>query len=220
MSDVDQDALDAVYERIQRYRPFKHLRADGNRFVPGEGGTPKVFILGEAPGGREAEMLRPFVGPSGQILRMLMHRAELYTWWHGKSTGARVIPGCKEGTPPNVWLTNVLKYRPAGNRTPNAAEIELSRPFIRAEYFAVGAPKVIVPVGAVAMWTCMPTMRQPITMCAGSRFTTSVRDTKPRHRVAVIPMLHPSFLMRGGDAAIDRAVEDWSALGQWVRTYA
>jgi DNA polymerase len=211
---IDHDALDVVYENIQRHKAFRHLREDGNRFVPGEGDTPKVFILGEAPGAREAEQLRPFVGPSGKLLRLLMHKAGLYTYWHGKLTGAQVIPNCREGLPPNVWLTNVLKYRPAGNRTPDALEIRLSRPFVRAEYYAVGAPRVIVPVGAPAMRTVMADLKQPITMCAGSRFYSRVRGTD--HNVMVVPMLHPSFLLRAGDSAIERAIVEWSQLGSWV----
>ncbi len=219
------DRLDDVYAAIERDKAFAHFRADGNRFVRGEGDTsrPRVMIIGEAPGAQEAIQLRPFVGDSGKVLRTFMRNAGLFSTWHGKLTGMPVPAFCAESSPPNCWLTNVIKYRPPKNRTPTLAEIDSARPYLCDEWLAVGAPRIIIPVGAVALRAIMPRTRMSITFAAGKRFDVSINPSVTGvlspYRVTVAPMLHPQFLLHGGKSALSKANEDWIDFGNWTDGY-
>src|SRR4051812_21345254 len=93
--------------------------------VLGEG-NPKadIVFIGEAPGQREDEMGRPFVGPAGQFLDELLNSI-----------------GLKRE---DVYITNVVKYRPPQNRDPTPVEKEQCMPWLMLE-LALIKPKIIVP---------------------------------------------------------------------------
>ncbi len=147
---MSEDLLD-LWDDIRKDPRFRHLRTEGIRLVPGTGSErPLAMVVGEAPGANENARGIPFCGASGQVLHQLMALAGLRANWYGKLTGARVIPGCAEGIPPNVWLTNAIKFRPPGNRTPTIGELLAAQPYLRREWTAVGRPRLIVAVGSAA----------------------------------------------------------------------
>ncbi len=98
--------------------------------VPGEGpADARLLIVGEAPGRDEDASGRPFVGRAGRILEHALEAA---------------------GVPrPSTFITNVVKCRPPGNRTPKADEVDACRPYLLAQIAAV-APNVIVTLGTTA----------------------------------------------------------------------
>ncbi len=97
--------------------------------VPGEGSaTAKIVFIGEAPGRKEAETGRPFIGRSGTLLRSLIQNA-----------------GLTEG---EVFITSPVKYLPI-YRTPKPADIAHGKIHLDAQ-LAVIAPKIVVLLGAVA----------------------------------------------------------------------
>ena len=106
------------------------LHAGRTQAVPGEGplGAP-VLLVGEAPGRDEDASGRPFVGRAGRILDRALDAAGL--------------------SRRSVFITNVVKCRPPGNRTPKAGEVEACRPYLLEQVAAV-APKVIVTLGTTA----------------------------------------------------------------------
>jgi uracil-DNA glycosylase family 4 len=89
----------------------------------------RVVLIGEAPGKNEDLKGEPFVGAAGQLLNELLARA-----------------GLARG---DVYIANVLKCRPPGNRNPEAAEIETCTPFLR-EQIRVIDPEVLVTLGNFA----------------------------------------------------------------------
>jgi len=100
--------------------------------VPGEGPIPTdVFILGEAPGGKEDRLGRPFVGPSGVILAELLEAAGL--------------------TRNDVYITSCVKCRPPGNRTPHARELNTCQENWLDRQIPLADPKIIVLLGKVAI---------------------------------------------------------------------
>lgn len=100
-------------------------------FVPGEGGADaRVVIVGEAPGAREDKTGRPFVGNAGRLLDELLGEAGI----------------ARE----DVFITNVVKARPPGNRDPKAAEVAHHRPWLEAQ-LAIIEPELIVPLGRHAL---------------------------------------------------------------------
>jgi len=99
--------------------------------VPGEGpGTARVVVVGEAPGAREDATGRPFVGSAGRLLDALLAEAGLE----------------REA----VFITNVVKARPPGNRDPRADEVAHHRPWLEAQLEVI-EPELVVPLGRHAL---------------------------------------------------------------------
>ena len=99
--------------------------------VPGEGNPlAEVMIVGEAPGAREDEQGRPFVGRAGKLLDELLGEAGLER--------------------EQVYITNVVKARPPGNRDPRADEVAHCMPWLETQLALIG-PRLVVPLGRHAL---------------------------------------------------------------------
>jgi uracil-DNA glycosylase len=151
--------------------------ADGNPRAP-------VMIIGEAPGAEEDRLGRPFVGRSGQLLDRML-----------------AAIGLDRG---GVLITNVIYWRPPGNRTPTAAEIAACLPFVLRHVALVG-PQVLLLCGATAAGALLP-VREGITRLRGRWFELAVPGLD--RPVPVLPTYHPSFLLR----APERKREAWRDL--------
>jgi DNA polymerase len=124
--------LDSIAADIRGHLPcgFEPCETCTN-FVPGEGPAPAdVMIVGEAPGASEDKQGRPFVGRAGRLLDELLEAA-------GLSREA-------------VFITNVLKARPPGNRDPRADEVRHSMPWLEAQ-LALVRPRLLIPLGRHAL---------------------------------------------------------------------
>lgn len=121
-------------------RPLADLRAAGaNPLVPGHGAMrPRYAFIGEAPGAAEARMRKPFQGPSGKLLNELLASIGLER--------------------DEVYVTNVVKYRPRNNRDPLPSEKRVSLPYLRRELELV-APMYLVTLGRHALEVLEPTLR-------------------------------------------------------------
>lgn len=207
VAEINYEALERIRDRAMRYR--EEFPTLGEIFVPGEGegGAPIAFILGEAPGAQEVMARRPFVGPAGRALRDLMASAGLRTQNHDLAVRGKFIP-----VPANCWLTNTVKFRPPGNRTPTEKEIKLARKMIRDEWLAVGCPPVVIPVGGVAL-EAMTGKKLSILKVSGK---PEVRNSHIEGvQVTMWPMVHPSYGLR--NKAMRPILEkDWVKLGGWL----
>jgi DNA polymerase len=104
--------------------------------VFGEGDiNSEVVFIGEAPGQKEDELIRPFVGRSGMLLNKML---DLIGWSRG-----------------NVYITNIVKRRPPENRDPSPEEIELYSPYL-ARQLELLNPLIIVPLGRFSMNYFLP----------------------------------------------------------------
>jgi DNA polymerase len=144
------------------------LGATRKRFVFGSGNPEaQVMFVGEAPGADEDEQGLPFVGRAGQLL-------------------TKVIESTKTWKRDEVFIANVLKCRPPGNRTPLPVEVERCRPYLE-EQVRVIRPKVILALGAVAAQALL-------------RTTVSVGKLRGQwHEFQGIPLrvtYHPAALLR------------------------
>jgi len=108
------------------------LHRSRQKAVPGEGPThAEIMFIGEGPGAREDQQGRPFVGASGKFLDQLLEQAGV--------------------TRADVWITNVVKCRPPGNRDPLPDEIEIcTSNYIRHQIEIVN-PSIIVTLGRFSM---------------------------------------------------------------------
>lgn len=137
--------------------------ADGNPEAP-------LMILGEAPGADEDASGKPFVGRAGQLLDRMLAAIGL------DRTG--------------VYITNVLPWRPPGNRTPTSLEVAACLPFTQRQIELV-APRWLVTVGAAATHTLTGTT-DGIMRLRGKWLQV---DIGAQH-IPTLPMLHPAYLLR------------------------
>lgn len=187
-------------------------RLSTSRYVSGEGDNPRAMIIGEAPGAEEDVAGRPFVGKSGIVLRQLMEFADLYATDTYLGYADDDIGHSGDVTQEaNCWLTNVCKFRPPRNGTPTDTEIKAFRPLLRQEWRAVGRPKLIIPVGAVALQAVM------------GKSISILKSAGKCHRYKdfyIWPMVHPSWGIRSGNAQLQELLEqDWINLGEWRRKW-
>ncbi len=151
--------------------------------VPGEGSPEAdVMVVGEAPGASEDKEGRPFVGRAGKLLDELLAEA-----------------GLERG---DVYITNVLKARPPGNRDPKAGEVAHHMPWLEAE-LALIRPHLVVPLGrhALAHFT------------DGAKISeVHGREMDERGR-SLFPMYHPAAALRG-QGLRETLFEDARALKQ------
>lgn len=124
--------LDAIADEIRGHVPcgFDICEQAAN-LVPGEGAPDAaVVFVGEAPGASEDRQGRPFVGSAGRLLDTLLAGADL-----------------DRG---DIFITNVVKARPPGNRDPKADEVEHHLPWLQAQLQIID-PQLIVPLGRHAL---------------------------------------------------------------------
>jgi uracil-DNA glycosylase len=135
-------------------------------------GNPKAALVfvGEAPGGDEDREGRPFVGRAGQLLTKIITAMGL--------------------SREDVYICNILKCRPPGNRNPEPAEIAVCEPFLIMQLQAI-APKIICALGTFAAKTLLK-KDVPITTLRG-RFHTY-------EGIKVMPTFHPAYLLRNPSA--------------------
>jgi len=139
--------------------------ADGNPAAP-------VMIIGEGPGADEDRIGRPFVGRAGQLLDRMLAAIQLDRQ--------------------SVHITNVVYWRPPGNRTPTTAEIASCLPFA-LRHIALVHPKILVLAGGTATGALLPG-DQGITRLRGRWFDLEIAGLA--EPVPTLPMFHPSFLLR------------------------
>lgn len=153
--------------------------------VPGTGpDNAEVFFIGEGPGWHEDQQGLPFVGASGKFLTELIHRAGLQR--------------------EEVFITNVVKCRPPGNRDPLPDEMEACSPFLQRQIEAID-PLVIVTLGRFSMSRYFPNERI-------SRIHGQPRKVGNR---TVVPMYHPAAALHQG--ALRGAIEaDFEQLGEFI----
>jgi uracil-DNA glycosylase family 4 len=128
-----------------------------------------VMFIGEAPGFHEDKQGEPFVGAAGQLLTRIL---------------SEVVGLGRE----DVYICNVLKCRPPGNRDPQEDEIESCTPWL-VEQVSLIQPRVIATLGNFATKFVLQTT-QGITRMRGSAY--------PWHGRTVIPTFHPAAILRGG----------------------
>ena len=169
------EALAAIKTDIGPDCPRCKLATLGRKQVVFGVGNPDadLMFVGEAPGADEDVQGIPFVGRAGQLLTKMILAINLER--------------------DQVYIANVIKCRPPGNRNPEPDEIAACEPFLFQQIDAV-RPRVIVALGAFAAKTLLRT-EDPISRLRGRVY--DFRGAK------LIPTFHPSFLLRSPDRKRD-----------------
>ena len=175
------EALAAIREELGECTRCK-LHKGRIKLVFGTGNAEaRLMFVGEGPGAEEDEQGVPFVGRAGQLLTQII-----------KAMGLE-----RE----DVYIANVVKCRPPGNRNPEPDEIEQCEPFLMRQMDVI-KPAVVVALGKFAAQTLLRST-EPISKIRG-RFH-QVGDTR------VMPTFHPSYLLRN-PAAKREVWEDMKAV--------
>jgi uracil-DNA glycosylase len=137
-------------------------------------GAPKaeLMFVGEGPGADEDATGRPFVGRAGQLLTKMIEAIDLKR--------------------EDVYIANVVKSRPPGNRAPESDEVKACIPFLFRQIAAIG-PKLIVALGNPAMQALLDT-KIGITKMRGN-----FQDYPRISGIKVLPTFHPAYLLRSPD---------------------
>lgn len=156
------EALETIAEQVSVCTKCE-LHKGRTKAVPGEGPThAEIMFIGEAPGAREDKLGRPFVGAAGKFLDELLEQAGV--------------------TRADVWITNVVKCRPPGNRDPQMVEIETCTSNYLDNQIKIVNPSIIVTLGRHSMSKFF--VKAKITQIHGQMQKVGKRF--------VIPMFHPA----------------------------
>jgi DNA polymerase len=160
------DSLEALAKAVKRCTRCSLYETATNP-VPGEGDpNAKLVCVGEAPGAKEDATGRPFVGQAGQLLTKILAAIDL--------------------TREQVFICNVLKHRPPGNRNPRPEEVEACSPYLIRQLELI-KPKVIVAFGTFAAQTLLNT-KAPIGQLRGL--------VHQYHGIPLVVTYHPAALLR------------------------
>jgi DNA polymerase len=149
------------------------LKATATTLVFADGNPEsRVMLVGEAPGAEEDRRGKPFVGVSGQLLDRML--------------------ACIGLDRSKAYITNVLFWRPPGNRTPTPAEIAACLPFVE-RHIALVRPTHLLLLGAMSAKTLLNT-GEGILKLRGK--WTKLQPAGLDYAVPTLPTLHPAFLLR------------------------
>ena len=160
----NQDSPLYSYRKKNHYEP-----------VIGEGDPDaNIMFIGEAPGAKEAETGRPFVGRAGQKLNSLLKSIELNR--------------------EDVYITNIVKDRPPDNRDPRAAEIEFYAPYLQQQIEII-QPKVIATLGRFSMKFILERFELPEQDQAIGELHGKLIETNASFgRIKILPLYHPAAI--------------------------
>jgi DNA polymerase len=149
------------------------LKATATNLCLYDGNTEaKIMIIGEAPGGQEDLQGKPFVGPAGQLLDRML--------------GAIGLDRSK------VYITNLLYWRPPGNRNPTPGEIASCLPFLERQ-IEILAPKLLLLTGGMSAKTLLH--RSEGILRLRGRWA-DYHHPRLGHPIPALPTLHPAYLLR------------------------
>jgi len=162
------------------------LAKERNRIVFGDGNPgAKLVFVGEGPGFEEDQQGKPFVGAAGQLLTRIIEAINL--------------------TRSQVYICNIIKCRPPGNRNPEPDEIRTCFPFLERQLAAI-QPDFICALGTFAAQTLLQT-------------TTSISRLRGRFHeykgIKVLPTYHPAYLLRNPE----KKREVWQDMKMLMKEY-
>ncbi len=159
--------MDEIAEKIKICKQCPLYQTRHNA-VPGEGNynSPVIFI-GEAPGEVEDLHGKPFIGKAGQLFSKILQSVQIKR--------------------KDVFITNMVKCRPPGNRNPSKTEIETCLPYLESQIALIN-PRIIVTLGNIPTRFLLES-QEGITKLRGQWFGWT-------GGIKIFPMFHPSFLLR------------------------
>ena len=165
--------LQKLREKIKDIKNCK-LKENASNIVFSDGNpNSKIMIIGEGPGANEDKEGFPFVGRAGQLLDKMLNAINL--------------------SRDNVYITNVVNYRPPENRKPTDEEVKRYLPFLK-KHIEIIRPKIILLLGSTAM-NAILSNTDVISKMRGKWYEIEINDLK----LYSIVSFHPAYLLRQPD---------------------
>jgi uracil-DNA glycosylase family 4 len=148
--------------------------SDGNE-------SADIMIIGEAPGKNEDEKGLPFCGRSGNLLNEFLSKIEL-------------------NREKNIYIANVINWRPENNRVPTDDEIQYCLPYLE-KHISLKKPKIIITLGLTAIKAIL--MDKMITLAKLRKKILIYKNYFSREEIPIIATFHPSYILRRRDLKND-----------------
>lgn len=173
MADSQQRQLDDLRQQIIDDMVTPELAEQATQLVFGEGNpNAAIVIIGEAPGKKEDELGKPFVGASGKFLNSMLESIGLQR--------------------EDIYITNIVKYRPPDNRDPKPAEKTAFLPYLQSQLEVI-QPQVIVTLGRHSMNCFLPDLQISQVHGEPKRIKLTLKEDKDDILdLIILPLFHPA----------------------------
>ncbi len=168
LTEAAYKTLEEMYETARQCKRCPLCKTRTNVVLFRGNPQAKLMLIGEGPGQYEDETGLPFVGKAGQLLDKILASQEI-------------------DRDKDIYICNVVKCRPPGNRVPEKQEIEQCRGYLEAQIELIQPPLILL-AGATALQSVL-NVKYPISKVRGKWF-----DFK--NGAKVMPIFHPSYLLR------------------------
>jgi len=186
-----QRQLDELAQDILEKEVCADLRAQATQLVMGEGNAfADIVFIGEAPGKKEDIEGKPFIGAAGKFLNVMLEQAGM-----DRS---------------DVYITNIVKYRPPNNRDPLPAEKAAFLPYLLRQ-LAIIQPKVVITLGRHSMEYFVPGAK------IGDVHGVAVNVVIDNHEFMVMPLYHPAAALYNGGLR-QTLIDDFLKVPDLVKT--
>lgn len=188
-----QQQLDEIREKILRDKVTPELKKTATQLVFGDGNPDAdILFIGEAPGKNEDQKGVPFVGAAGKFLNEMLEMVELKR--------------------EDVYITNIVKYRPPDNRDPLPAEKAAFLPYLQAQLEVI-QPKIVVTLGRHSMNGFLPDLQISKIHGQPKRIRINMRHQAERMKqgetavspesshgltIVIMPLFHPAAALYNG----------------------
>jgi len=185
MIDKKQVLLEQIKADIIKNNICPNLAKEATNLVMGDGNiNADIILIGEAPGKKEDETGLPFVGAAGKFLNEMLETIGMIR--------------------SDIYITNIVKYRPLNNRDPEPEEKRAFWPYLVRQLDVI-QPKIVVTLGRHSMEYFLP--NQKISIIRGQPKRITFGDTK----LVIVPLYHPAAALYNGSMRAT-LIEDFKKL--------
>ena len=183
-----EESLEAIRQSILDNNVCPELKASATQLVFESGNSDaQLLFIGEAPGKQEDEQGLPFVGASGRLLDEMLESINLKR--------------------SEVYITNIVKYRPPNNRDPLPQEKQAFLPYLQAQIEVI-QPKLVIPLGRHSLNCFLPDLQ--ISKVHGQlRF---------QEEIVFLPLYHPAVALYNGKMR-KILMEDFSKIPEYINQF-
>jgi len=179
MANAKQSKLDDIVQQILKDDPTPELRQGATQLVFGDGNPDsETVFIGEAPGKNEDLQGKPFVGAAGKFLNEMLE-----------------MIGLKRE---DIYITNIVKYRPPNNRDPSPEEKKAFLPYLQSQLEVI-QPKVVITLGRHSMNCFLPDLQISQVHGQPKRVRLSLKEnSRDTYQVVILPLFHPAAALYNG----------------------
>ncbi|CAN5115407.1 uracil-DNA glycosylase [soil metagenome] len=196
MSVTKQQQLDVIGQRILDDKVCPELAEQATQLVLGDGNPDAdIVFIGEAPGKNEDIQGKPFIGASGKFLSEMLETIGLQR--------------------EDIYITNIVKYRPPNNRDPLPEEKKAFLPYLQSQLEVI-APKVVVTLGRHSTNCFLPDLQISKAHGEPKRVSLQFKDSEDVLKVVILPLYHPAAALYNG-AMRQTLIDDFAAIPSIIK---